>query len=147
MKYFVGHDHLVYILKQKLKSCIKPDVIVGISKGGMVPAVYAAYHLGVPLTCMGVKSYNKHEQTYFGEITQYPVLPIFTKNILVIDDINDTGYTFRFVDNYLRNAVAKQPVKPKINFLSIFGKRKTTFNSMVCEIVPDDQWVVFPWDV
>lgn len=147
MKYFVTHDHLCTVLKKQLDTLTSNyNLIIGVSRGGMVPAVYASYYLNIPLTCMGVKSYDKHQQTYRGEITQLPVITDpENARILVIDDVNDTGYTFKFIYDHLTK-YQKVPTD-KITFLSVYGKKKTTYTSFVCEWVPDDTWIVFPWDV
>jgi hypoxanthine phosphoribosyltransferase len=142
----VSEKYLVDILKQKLKTLDRDvDLIIGVGKGGLVPAVYAAYYLEVPLTHMGLKSYDKHTQTYHAEITQHPVVDhSIHRRILVIDDVNDSGFTFAYINNYMNNILGIP--KEDITFLSVYGKHKTTFKSEVCEYVPDDQWIVFPWD-
>lgn len=166
MKYFVTEKEIESLVKTKLTELnCRYDLVMGVARGGLVPAVYASYALYAPLTVIGIKSYDKHKQTYRGEITQHPVLvdpnhqylqaathdpAAFSwvtpkpKRVLIVDDVNDTGYTFRFIQGYLSNPMLKHN---HYDFLSVFGKNKTTFQSIVCKTVPDDEWIVFPWDV
>ncbi|NBP02353.1 MAG: hypothetical protein EBU90_20000 [Proteobacteria bacterium] len=126
---------------------VKPDLIIGVGRGGLIPATYISYELDVPMTCMIVKSYDKHKQTYNCEVFQHPRVPREAKNVLVVDDINDTGCTFSFIKNYFdQTAGFDDAAKPNLQFLSIFGKPHTTFESIVGEWVSNDEWVIFPWD-
>lgn len=147
MKHHITTDHIVSILKQKIDELqVKPDLILGIGRGGLVPAVFAAYHLNIPLTNMSIKSYDKHKQTYHAEILQHPVVDHHIhNNILVIDDVNDTGFTFEYVKHYLCHMLGMP--ENNLKFLSVIGKRHSMFKSEVCEYVDNDKWVVFPWDV
>ena len=146
MPLHIIETHLVDILKNKLKVLdLNVDLVIGIGRGGLIPAVYAAYKLNVPLTHMGIKSYDKHQQTYHAEITQHPVINhLKHSKILIIDDVNDTGFTFKYVENYLTTILGIP--KTDLTFLSVYGKHKTTYKSEVCEYVDDDCWIIFPWD-
>lgn len=147
MKSKVSINHIITILKTKLDELnVKPDLVIGIGRGGLVPAVYTAYHFDVDLTNMGLTSYTGQQQLNEIKIRQGPTINHCNhNNILIVDDINDTGNTFQFVSDYLTNTIG-MPVE-NLTFLSIFGKRSSKFKSVVCEYIDEDNWICFPWEL
>lgn len=133
------------IIKSKvseLKNTKKIDGIIGIARGGMVPATIFAYQLNVPLYCVSVSSYNNKEQTALN-VLQLPSSLDNKTNILVIDDINDTGKTFSFINSYLKTTFRNINVE----FLSIFAKEHNEFPiADYCIKVSNNAWIEFPWE-
>jgi hypoxanthine phosphoribosyltransferase len=74
----------------------KPDYIVGISRGGLLPAVMISHYLNVPMQSLDVSlrdsgttvsNLGMAEDAFDG------------KNILIVDDINDQGTTLNWIMN------------------------------------------------
>jgi hypoxanthine phosphoribosyltransferase len=92
------------------KSGFEPDVIVGVSRGGWIPArimsdlletpklanVTAEFYVGVAET--------KREPT----ITQPVSLPVKGAKVLVVDDVTDTGESLKLVNSHLKNQGASE---------------------------------------
>jgi hypoxanthine phosphoribosyltransferase len=78
----------------------KPDYVVGITRGGLLPAVMISHYLKVPCNTLNVSLRDGVEtesnlwmaEDAFG----YTDTP---KNILIVDDINDTGATINWIVN------------------------------------------------
>ena len=124
-------------LKNKYPNILDYEIL-GLSRGGLVPSVIISNILNIrKVYTLGLKSYNNEEKSEF-EIYQVPELsPI--KNVLIIDDISDTGDSFKAVADILG---AKNIVTA-----SIFLKNKSAFKPNIYgKIVKDDVWVVFPWE-
>lgn len=112
------------ICRQISKSNWKPDYIVGISRGGLVPAVMLSHYLDVPMKPLQVSlrdggecvsdcgmaedalGYPKQERFVADENDIAGVFDAASslleegsnfKHILIVDDINDTGATFNWI--------------------------------------------------
>lgn len=112
--------------------------IVGVSRGGLVPAVVISNLLGIrKVYSLGLKTYKDQEKDS-AEIYQVPYLADSNK-ILLIDDISDTGESFIIVKKLYSH---KQLVT-----VSVYMKQKTKFvPDIVGESVDNNTWVVFPWE-
>ena len=88
------NDAVININNKILSSNWSPDVILSINRGGCVPGVYLSHLLNTSHEVINVN--NKIEN-----------LSINNRNVLVIDDINDTGKTFDFVKKTFNNSDAE----------------------------------------
>ena len=114
---------------------LKVARIVGIARGGLVPAAIIARELGIRnVDTVCIASY---EGTVQGEPRVLKGLDSDGEGILVVDDLVDTGVTARLVRNLL----------PKAHIATVYAKPDgrdavDTFVTMVSQ----DTWIVFPWD-
>jgi hypoxanthine phosphoribosyltransferase len=88
----------------------RPDYIVGITRGGALPAVMLSHYLDVPMFPLAV-SLRDHENTEsncwmaedaYGLVGRYEEHPVVDenygrKNILIVDDMNDSGATLNWI--------------------------------------------------
>ena len=121
------------------------DSVVGVSRGGLIPATITAEKMQVrQLRTVGVRSYQLSGMAKQSKSILYQSCsPYLTGDILVIDDISDTGETFKFLLDHFR----KNKQINKIITCSLFVRRSTSF-------IPDyyhtdiigNEWVVFPWE-
>jgi len=125
-----------------------PDVIIGLSRGGWVPAVIAAQHFSVrELYSIGLYSYPDLGIEASDTMTQYQNLPINLKNInnrtvLIVDDISDKGKTFEHVVRQLKSIY-----KCNVKTMSVFIKEHTCYvPDYYYRIEPEEKWIVFPWE-
>ena len=82
------------ICKQIANDGWRPDYIVGLTRGGLLPAVMISHYLDIPMQSLDVSlrdggectsNLGMAEDAYNG------------KNILVVDDINDQGSTLNWI--------------------------------------------------
>ena len=115
--------------------------IVGVSRGGLVPATIISYELGLPLAIVKVSSYEgTQKKGIMGNINQLFDLPKNSK-LLVVDDICDTGETIEWIEKQLIHNELKYEIA--CIFTKMKHKNKIRFHGTV---VPDDKWIVFPWE-
>lgn len=116
----------VKLLAQKIKQEVdlkNVAAIVGEERGGLIPAVMLSHYLNIP---------------YGSEL-------FYTKDkIIIVDDIVDTGTTFKGASDeatwpeliicslYLREHTCSQEVKDRLIF---------------AEKIENDDWLKFPWEI
>jgi xanthine phosphoribosyltransferase len=116
------------------------QVIVAITRGGLVPAGIVARELGVRvIETICVASYN---HTTAGELRLLKpvadgILALGGQGVLIVDDLVDTGRTAKLVRDVL----------PKAHFASVYAKPlgKPMVDTFITE-VSQDTWIFFPWD-
>ena len=131
------------IYKEILKQDYVPDYILGVSVGGLYPTILFSRLLdNQNVTTISLKSYSGTKRKNLKIINLPSKRILKNKKILVIDDILDSGETFKFIKNILKKEYSVKDVK----FLSIFVNKKN------CKFYPDfyfkevDKWICFPWD-
>ncbi len=116
--------------------------VVGITRGGLVPATIVARELGIRVVeSVSIASYDYDKQ---GEVRVLkPVAAdIMAKEqgagVLIVDDLVDTGATARVVREML----------PKAHFAAVYAKPsgRPLVDTFVTE-VSQDTWIYLPWDM
>ncbi|MEJ2281785.1 MAG: phosphoribosyltransferase [Candidatus Bathyarchaeota archaeon] len=125
------------------KSHFEPDLIVGISRGGLIPARILSDLLQNP------KLASITTEFYFGigkptskpVITQQISISIKNKKILVVDDVADSGKSLTLINHHLKEKGAKE-----IKFVTIYLKFQSSFIPDYYKLKTND-WIVFPWEL
>ncbi|MDP4011125.1 MAG: phosphoribosyltransferase family protein [Candidatus Roizmanbacteria bacterium] len=135
------HHDCVELHTKKLKD-IEVDVIVSISRGANTISHVFSDLLGMtPISHITISSYQDMKKLEKPKISEEPTRDFHNKNILIIDDVSDSGATFKVTLEYFKK---KKPTK--IYTLSPYIKPQTTYK-------PDfwlksiDAWIIFPYDV
>ena len=115
-------------------SKMHPDLIVGITRGGLLPAIHLSHALNVPMiTLHWTTRDNPHT-----EINKNIKKALTDqKTVVFVDDINDTGKTFREIKHeYLGG-----------KYVSLIERASTSFVTDAASLRIDDRrWIVFPWE-
>ena len=95
----IGWSYIHYqvdkICEHILKNESSFDVVVGISRGGLVPAVMISHRLNLPLLTMSV--------TLRDNLARVQSLKIKKgERALVVDDINDSGHTLSMISEFFK---------------------------------------------
>lgn len=119
----------------------KPDMIIGISRGGLVPARIMSDILGVrDVAVIGIRFYTGIGKT--GEepsITQDISLDIRGKRILLVDDVSDSGKSLAFAVEHLKDA-------KEIRTATLHYKPGSAYKPDYY-ISTTRAWIVYPWEV
>ena len=100
--------------------------LVGIARGGMIPAILIAYDLDMKAGMLDIVSFSDDAR---GRIVDTTTFQRDTKkHLIIIDDIYDTGATADYVLEEYDNASAH----------FIIDKRKPEHKT--------EDWYIFPWD-
>jgi len=163
------------LLRQMAIDCWRPDYVVGINRGGLVPCNLISQYLDVPMYTLDVRlrdgDSGPESNLWMAEDAfgyNYPEVSGVTgarwdlnlrKKILIVDDINDSGATINWIkqdwqssclpgEDSAWNTVWGNTVRVAVLFHN---------ESSECELVPnysaveinkfeDPQWIVFPWE-
>jgi len=132
----------------------KPEFIVGLSRGGLIPATILSHKTDIPLFPVkySSKSGNGDNKNHDNDLPMLPIEyvsgghdGIQYPTLLVVDDISDSGKTLReVVDFYEFNGhkvytaalyykeLAESPIVPDI----------------IWHTIPEVfDWIIFPWEV
>ena len=153
----------------------KPEIIVGINRGGLIPGIllsqwFNAKHvpLSVSLRDGGdcesnlwlaeyAFGYNSNPENSGVKESRWD--PSLRKNILIVDDINDSGATFNWIkedwisgclpnETNVWNRVWNQNVKfaVLVDNLASNCELKMDFCGMEINKAENNVWVDFPWE-
>jgi hypoxanthine phosphoribosyltransferase len=121
----------------------KPTIVVSIGKGGSIPGVIIAEYFDIKNINVGLKSYNKYDRS---DIVEYQSLTnyndLINENILLIDDIADSGETFLYATKMLENNNCENVVTASV-FYKKCSKYKPDYFAREVDI---DTWKVQPWE-
>jgi hypothetical protein len=137
------YSMLLDLAERIQKANFKPDIIVGISRGGWAPArvlsdlldnpnlanVRAEFYLGVAET--------KGQPT----LTQPISVSVANTKVLIVDEVADTGQSLKIVKNHILEHGANE-----VKIVTVYYKPWSI-------VKPDyyaketDSWIVFPWEV
>jgi hypoxanthine phosphoribosyltransferase len=143
-KAFYSWDHfhtLVGEVKKKIQTT--PNIIVSIGKGGSIPGVILAEEFECTNLNLGLRSYKGKTR---GEIHEYQGIKCFEglkdANILIVDDIADSGETFKYaVNKFIGNGC------DRVQTASVFYKPCSKFKpDYYAEEVEETIWIVQPWE-
>ncbi|HCT9179453.1 phosphoribosyltransferase [Corynebacterium aurimucosum] len=133
-----------YLSQQIVDSGWFPDLIVGVARGGLIPAGAIGYAIGVKeMGAINVEFYTDIGETLPEPILLNPQLDtdsLKDKKVLVVDDVADSGKTLDLVVNLLEQTASEVKsaviyTKPTTIFEPDFSWKKT------------DQWINFAWSV
>ena len=161
--YYTWQDvehHTQEILRQIHADAWRPDYVVGLTRGGLVPANLISQYLGCRMETLKVSLRDDTEcesnlwmaEDAFGHEMEQP------KNILIVDDINDTGATL----NYIREDWASGCFPDNLRWTEVWGQNvrvavlvdnessksgiPVSYSAVDINKAEQDSWIVFPWE-
>jgi hypoxanthine phosphoribosyltransferase len=121
------------------------DYLVGIGRGGLVPAVYLSHRTGLPLLTV---DHSTGDRAFGAELLDKVAAKIGAgQSILIVDDINDSGGTI----DYLRSAIeakvdAPERLRVAVLVHNIRSRARAEYHGSEIDRDADKRWYVFPWE-
>ena len=155
--YFTDRDidgFVLEIVRQVINSAWKPDYIVGLTRGGLIPAVKISHYLGVPLETLKVSFRDNgtcESNTWMAEEA------FNGKKMLFIDDINDSGATLNWIKNDWQSSCPNTEDTnwetiwhDRVRFATLVHNENSEFDvdyhSHSINKLDENVWIVFPWE-
>ena len=151
-KRYITEEHMekgiLEIVSRMYADNWRPEYIVGITRGGLIPAVKMSHYTGIKMHTLDVRLRDGDIQES-NEWFQKQV-KAGTK-ILVLDDINDTGETFKWIckdwDIPTDNARWRNR---SVRFAAIIdnipSKFDVDYTSFEIDKSENPEWIVFPFE-
>ena len=130
------------LAQQVVDSGYRPDLILSITRGGLLPAGTMSYAMGIKnMHIINVEFYTGVHERLPLPVLLPPVpaaVDLSAKKVLIVDDVADTGETLRMVRDFCAKEVAETRVavlyeKPQSVVKCDYVWRRT------------DVWISFPW--
>jgi hypoxanthine phosphoribosyltransferase len=125
------------------KSGFKPDIVVGVTRGGWIPARILSDLLEIPdLATVRVEFYLGVAETLNEPaLTQGVSAAVTGKKVLLVDDVADTGKSLQLAkEHILRQGAAE--VRIATLYYKPFSAAKPDYYERETR-----RWVVFPWEL
>jgi hypoxanthine phosphoribosyltransferase len=155
------------ILRQIQASDWRPDYVVGLTRGGLVPANLISQYLECRMETLKVSLRDGAEQEtncwmaedafgYAGD-GDTPSAD-HRKNILIVDDINDTGATLNWIrQDWMSSCFATSPVWEgiwghNVRVACLYDNESSDseldvqYSAVDINKADKDVWIVFPWE-
>lgn len=136
----IGH------LKTAIKlSMFKPDLIVGFARGGLVPAVCLSHQLGIEMESVNwPREENLRDECYhIGDYINEG------KQILIVDDILDSGRSIRSFLEYLQGGQIEDLKTENLRVATLVRYKDCDYQGDYVALNIDRNvydWVRFPWE-
>ena len=138
-------DDLETLARRIEEASWRPDFLVGIGRGGLVPAAYLSHRTGIAMLSVDVSS---GEPGFAGELLDKLAAKILAgKRILIVDDINDSGTTIFG----LRAAIEAKcgdgtGLRIAVLIDNVRSRAKVDYSAATIDRATDKRWFVFPWE-
>lgn len=135
------------IAQQLTSDDFKPEVIFGPGRGGYVPGVMLSHYFGVPFHGFEwqFRDFEVQEDEHLGVLLDR----YFNKDILIVDDINDSGKTMQSI--YAKVTGVQHDgywMHGDVKYACLYERFNTEFNKLDyrSKYIETEQWLDFPWE-
>lgn len=142
--------HMSKICRDIVSSDWRPDYVVGITRGGLLPAVMISHYFKIPMKTLDVSLRDGGDTVSNLAMAEDARL----HKILLVDDINDTGATFNWIIKDWEETQANWPeiwnrnVKFAVVVDNLSSKCSLAMDYCGVEIdkSQEDVWIDFPYE-
>ncbi len=141
------HDLVDVVVGQVKDSGYAPDLILGVSRGGLFLADGLSRSLQKPMAVIAASSYRDDAGTEQGELlvsaSIAAVVPV-QGQVLLVDDLADSGHTLTALVDHLRRFY---PQISEIKTAVVWVKPVSSFRpDFVAQWLDSDAWIVQPFE-
>ena len=157
------------ILRQIQRDAWVPDYVVGLTRGGLVPANLISQYLEVPMECLKVSLRDDDSspesnlwmaEDAYGYLDYDPTCSNDgRKKILIVDDINDSGATLNWIKQDWQSSCMPNDkerwgqvwqysvrVATLVDNEASASELNVSYTAVGLNKAEEDSWIVFPWE-
>lgn len=118
------------------------NCVIGLLRGGYLPAEAISRYLGIPLVIVKLSSYNDKVQGSILLSDEIINKDLIKGNVLIVDDLIDSGNTLKFFVNYIKGHYNVDSVKTAV----LWNKevKRDIEPDFYSTLVPGYEWIVQP---
>jgi len=123
----------------------KPDFLVGVGRGGLVPAAYLSHRTGITMLSV---DHSSGDAAFADELLEKLAAKSREgSRILIVDDINDSGSTLAYLREVLVGHGCSQPhIRVAVLVNNVSSKARVEYAGTHIDRARDKRWFVFPWE-
>ena len=138
-------DEIIVMVKQLAEKVdeYKPDILIGISRGGLVPVrLLSDYLHNENVAVIKIEFYHAPGETSEDPtVTQPLTMDVKGKKVLLVDDVSDSGRSLIIAKEYVKH---HNPGELKVAALHYKPQSKLKPDYYIGET---DAWIIYPWEV
>lgn len=145
---YAKYHHLIdQVVRAVASSGFQPDVVLGVSRGGLFLADGLSRSLRKPMAVIAASSYREGGGTAQGELqlsaTIASVVPV-SGRVLLVDDLADSGQTLQALCTHLQGIC---PDIAELKTAVVWVKPSSIFKpDFAAEYLQSDVWIVQPFE-
>ena len=122
-----------------------PSYLIGVGRGGLVPAVFLSHACGLPMLSV---DYSSRVEAFAGDaLAKLAVRTRAGDRLLFVDDINDSGGT---IAQLRATLAARGAVIDAVRFATLIDNRRSAqrvdYRAETIDRATTKDWFVFPWE-
>ena len=133
-----------YVAARIKESGWAPDFVIGVGRGGLVPAVYLSHATSIPMLSI---DHSSHLPDFSAELLVKLAVKSMTERLLFVDDINDSGGTIAHLKAALKEAGGNLA---NVHFAMLIDNVASAEEVDYCfrkiDRSVNKEWFVFPWE-
>lgn len=146
LEYYEDFLAKVRVLSRKVQDGgWNPDFVIGVGRGGLVPAVYVSHQLELPM--LSIDHSSKVPGFADELLAKVAAMSADGRRMLFIDDINDSGGTIEYIRGLL---AAHGADAGNLRFAVVINNRSSKVEvdlwADMIDRSEDKRWFVFPWE-
>lgn len=147
--FYIGYDAFLAdvqtVARQVGEGDWTPDFIIGIGRGGLVPAVYISHQLKLPMLSIDHSSkVPGFADELLGKVAAKSAAGV---KLLFVDDINDSGGTIDYIRRLLAdNRCDASNLRFAVLMSNSRSRQTVDYWASMIDRDSDKRWFVFPWE-
>lgn len=147
----VHYDHReIEVLTQDICTEIEadkwvPDIIAGIGRGGLLPGVMISHYFDAPFYAL-----NWSTRDHTRQVSESALVEEITEsglNVLIVDDICDTGETLDgMIKDWQGQVHEELDLGGQIRIATLHFRRSCSFEVDYIGEFIEDEWIVYPFE-
>lgn len=123
----------------------KPDFVIGIGRGGLVPAVFISHQLNLPM--LSVDHSSKVPGFADELLRKVAEKSAAGERLLFVDDINDSGGTIAYIRKLLAETGCDSGnLRFAVVLDNVRSQARVDYRAETIDRDSDKRWFVFPWE-